>query len=153
MEAELNTNAAEDEIYAMLFTRDHQAFSEANWYAVAGDFDAASFVGYRGGDTVQGPWTLSYPTLDAYRDDWLGQARGMLMPHPQRVVEQLARAARIASIDLHGSVALVRKEFDGVVTAPSGDVELKWRTNYFVRRFESRWKITGFVGYLPLEAA
>jgi hypothetical protein len=51
---------------------------------------------------------------------------------------------------LAGDRAVARKKFDGAIARADGGVErLNWQTLYFCRRARGRWRIAGFVGYLP----
>ena len=53
-------------------------------------------------------------------------------------------------IDLDGDRAVLHKKFDGSVAKADGSVDrLKWQTLYFCRKVGARWKIAGFVGYMP----
>src|SRR5665213_2029414 len=63
-------------IWTMLVERDIAAFTAADWGMVAEDFIEAQFLGIdgRGGDNPDG-WRIGFPTLAAYRDEWLRQAR------------------------------------------------------------------------------
>lgn len=135
----------ENQIIEMLHTRDVEAFARGDWEAVADDFDA-SFTGYSG-SAANGLWTLAFPDLASYRDVWLAES-ARLTGEPG-FAEQLAAAQRIASVEVADGKSLVRKEFDGRVTAPSGPVDLSWTTYYFLRHGDGRWRITGFVGFLP----
>lgn len=134
-------------ITEILYTKDVAAFVAQDWAAVADDFDAARFVGYSAAD--DGTWRITFPTLEAYRRSWLEQARE-LSDAPRLAVE-LAAAQRLASITVSDDHALVRKEFDGAITAASGSTTLEWTTYYFLNRAkaDAPWRITGFVGYLP----
>lgn len=132
-----------------LVQRDIAAFVAGDWSRVAADFDEESFVGYRGA-TGPADWVLAYPTLTAYRDDWLRQAAELTSAHGPDLEEQLLAAQRVATVQVAEGRALATKVFDGVLTGPGGTTALDWVTQYFLRRGESgRWLITGFVGYLP----
>ena len=59
-------------------------------------------------------------------------------------------ATRLEEIEITGDAALVRKKFDGQLAKADGSFErMNWQTLYICRRAEGRWKIAGFVGYLP----
>ena len=68
-------------IWQMLVPRDIDAFVSADWNAVAGDFVSANFNGISGNfqPDPQG-YTLAFPTLDAYRTEWLRQAQEFAAP-------------------------------------------------------------------------
>lgn len=133
-------------IHSILIDRDIAAFVSADWDSAATDFDGDSFVGCSG---ESGTVRLAFPTLDAYRDSWLAQARDMR--DVDRLDEQLHAAQRLDLIDVSGDRAVATKIFDGVIAGPGGEVPLAWTTYYFLRRDAglARWLITGFLGYLP----
>src|SRR3569832_501744 len=63
------------EIWTMLVERDIAAFVAADWSMVADDFIEASFLGIdgRASDNPDSR-RVGFPTLSAYRDEWLRQA-------------------------------------------------------------------------------
>lgn len=143
-------------IWEMLVPRDIDAFVAADWSAVAGDFIAENFTGVSGHfqDDFD-KFGLAYPTLDAYRADWLKQAQdfgaqrdaGAFAGDPR---DGIFNATRLEEIEITGDAALVRKKFDGHLPHADGTSErMNWQTLYICRRQDGRWKIAGFVGYLP----
>ncbi len=143
----MTTKHDERDIHDMLITRDVAAFCRCDWESVSSDFDAESFVGYRGADPHD--WELAFPTLTAYRDAWLEQARTVTVNGPDDLHDQLLAAQTLTRIQIDGDRALVRKTFDGTIV--NGDVtdDLDWETFYFLLKQKAGWTITGFVGYLP----
>lgn len=143
------------EIWQMLVARDTDAYLNQDWAAVAGDFIAAGFYGI---DARRLPnpdsWRIAFPTLDAYRDEWLRQAAVTAA----RVDRQAARAAflaavTLADIEIAGDCAIAHKKFNGRLPQLDGSHEaLHWQTLYICRRREQRWKIASFVGYMPYDA-
>ncbi len=144
------------QIWDMLVMRDINAFVAADWAAVAGDFIETGFTGLNAHfqPNPQG-YTLSFPTLEAYRQTWLAQARdfgaalaaGVYVGTPR---DDIFHATRLEEIEIDGAAALVRKKFDGRLTKSDGSFErMNWQTLYICRRVTARWKIAGFVGYLP----
>ena len=143
-------------IWQMLVPRDIDAFVSADWQAVAGDFIAANFTGFSAHfqPDPQG-YTLAFPTLAAYRDEWLRQARdfggllaaGAFAGDPR---DGIFAATRLEEIEIDGDTALVRKKFDGRLAKADGSFDrMNWQTLYVCRRDAGRWKIAGFIGYLP----
>lgn len=143
-------------IWDMLVPRDIDAFVAADWTAVEGDFIEENFTGMSGHFQPEPDgFTLAYPTLAAYRDDWTRQAQDF---RAQRTAGAYAgdpragifAATRLEEIEIMGDVALVRKRFDGHLARTDGpDERMNWQTLYWCRKLDGRWKIAGFLGYLP----
>jgi hypothetical protein len=139
-------------IWEMLVARDIDAFVAADWGAVAGDFVGAEFQGI---DARRAPnpdhWRLAFPTLAAYRDAWLAQARDFgATEFAGDARAAIFEATVLRDIEIAGDRAVARKKFDGALArADGGSDRLLWQTLYFCRREAGRWKISGFVGYLP----
>lgn len=139
-------------IWTMLVPRDIAAYVAADWSMVEDDFVAADFMGINGnrGDNPDG-WTISYPTLTHYRDEWLRQAReGQKLDYAEDVEAGIHRATSLTQIEITGDRAIAHKKFDGTIMLRDGGVDrLNWQTLYFCRKVERSWKLTGFLGYLP----
>lgn len=148
-------DASPDDVAAItdaLYDRDIDAFVRGDWALVADDFAPGAFVGYHGGLGAGDPWTIGFPTLEAYRDDWLRQSAALRAGVAAGELRaQLRAASRIARIEARGDRAITRKEFDGEAGPADRRQRLHWLTYYFLRRDADRWRVTGFVGYLPLE--
>lgn len=143
------TEADVEEILDVTWRRDSAAFARGDWAAVEDDFDTDAFVGHQGGEPLGAPWRIGFPTLASYRDLWLEQSVLLRAGQADAELEaQILESSRIAGIEVVGQWALVRKEFDGWAGSADNRTRLLWRTYYFLRR-EGRWRITGFVGYLP----
>lgn len=146
------SDTARRAIWTMLVARDIDAFLAADWGMVRDDFVEDGFLGI---DARRSPnpdaWRLGFPTLDAYRDEWLRQAEDFKQ---QRFAED-PRAAIFTTtvledIELAGEAALARKKFDGWLRKADGSFELmRWQTLYQCRFQGGHWKIAGFTGYLP----
>jgi len=139
-------------IWEMLVSRDIDAFLAADWSMVEDDFVEEGFIGIDGRKQVSPDnWRLAFPTLSAYRNEWLRQAKDF-------ATQSFAEDARTAifstttleDIEVEGDMALVRKKFDGGLTKADGTRDvMQWQTLYYCRLHEDRWKICGFTGYLP----
>lgn len=147
-----SSDTARHSIWEMLVSRDIAAFLAADWSMVAGDFVEESFIGIDGRhDANPDNWRLTFPSLAAYRDEWLRQAKDFAT---QSFAED-PRAAiftttTLEDIEINGDQALARKKFDGSLKKTDGSVDtLKWQTVYYCRLHQGRWKIAGFTGYLP----
>ena len=141
------------EIWDILMRRDFEAFIAADWSLTAPDFLESEFSAidaHRVFDPAQ--WTLRYPRLEDYRSEWLKQAAEF---RPVELVgmnklEFLFSAAKLERIDITHGRAMAHKKFDGEAMTTSGsELRLKWYSLYLLRQVRDRWKITGFVGYLP----
>jgi hypothetical protein len=144
--------ATDDELAAIttvVLERDTDAFAAADWSQVADDFDEDAFVGYAGGDDRDDTWQVAYPTLAAYRDEWIRQAKEMKpLGEPAEIARQIRAACCVTEVRVNGDRAVARKQFDGEAFGQ----RLHWQTYYFLRHADDAWRITGFVGYLPPDA-
>lgn len=153
------TDPARRAIWEMLVPRDIDAFLAADWRPVADDFVGANFTGLDARFTASpDDWRLSFPTLAAYRGEWLRQARAAKAAREGGLYAEDARAAifratRLEEIEIDGAAALARKRFDGGIRRADGRVDrMNWQTLYICRLDAGRWRIAGFVGYLPHRA-
>jgi len=139
-------------IWTMLVERDIAAFVAADWSMVDGDFVKEGFLGINGGKSGNpDDWRISYPTLEAYRDDWLNQAReSQKLDYAEDVLAGIHRATSLSEIEISGDIAIAHKKFDGEIALSDGGKDvLNWQTLYFCRKVDGQWKLTGFTGYLP----
>lgn len=146
------SDSAQHAIWEMLVTRDIDAFLSADWPMVAGDFIADGFIGIDGRrETNPDRWRLAFPSLAAYRDEWLRQARdfaGQAFGEDPRAA--IFSTTTLEDIEINGDLALARKKFHGGIKKADGQFDvMKWQTVYYCRLHEGRWKICGFTGYLP----
>lgn len=137
-----------DQILDICYHEDIEAFLDADWNRVGDTFDEGGFTGFTGADPTR--WQIGYPSLAAYRDDWLRQAALFTGADRSDLRRQLYAVSKVAEVTITGDRALVRKEFDGTVSVGSATTEFAWITFYFLRSDAERWLITGFVGGLPL---
>lgn len=146
------TDADRYALWEMLVARDIAAFLAADWGMVVKDFVADEFIGIDGRRSANpDDWRLSFPSLDAYRDEWLRQA-GDFATQSFRDDPRTAifSATFLEVIEITGERALVHKKFDGGIAKADGSFDLmNWQTVYYCKRLEGRWKISGFTGYLP----
>ena len=157
MNAVANVFPKEDQsrhfIWNMLVSRDIAAFVAKDWAAVEGDFISEGFIGLNAGKSPKpDDWQLDFPTLETYRDEWLRQAEASAATkYAEPLANGIHRATTLKRIDIKGKTAIAHKVFDGIIKVANGaDDILAWRTLYFCRHDGKRWKISGFVGYLPL---
>lgn len=143
------------EIWRMLVERDTDAFLRGDWNAIADDFAATEFFGLDARHRADPrEWQFNFPSLAAYRAEWLRQAaESARTADPARARAAAFAATSLRDIEIRGDVALARKQFDGALPhRDGGSTRLHWQTLYVCRRLEGRWKIASFVGYLPFDA-
>ncbi|MBA4135856.1 MAG: hypothetical protein C0518_00910 [Opitutus sp.] len=139
-------------IWEMCVRRDLEAFLTADWNICAGDFVDEGFVGWNAhfvSDSMK--WTVGFPTLTAYRETWLSDARAFAAKvWAADTRERLYRALTLARIDFASDSILVHKRFDGALYLTDGSEQtLRWQSLFVLRRIGGRWKQAGFIGYLP----
>ncbi|KPF46109.1 hypothetical protein [Rhizobium sp. AAP43] len=145
-------DTARHAIWEMLVPRDIDAFLAADWSMVAGDFVEDGFIGISGNrEEDADKWTLAFPNLAAYRDEWLKQAQDFAQQsYGEDPRGAIFTTTTLEEIEVIGETALVRKKFDGGIKKADGTVDvMRWQTLYYCRLHEGRWKISGFTGYLP----
>ncbi|WP_306119215.1 MULTISPECIES: hypothetical protein [unclassified Roseitalea] len=139
-------------MWEMLVRRDIDAFIAQDWSMVEGDFATDRFFGLHGHFRANpDSWRLDFPTLDAYRDEWLRQAaESARTDYAEPLREALFRTTNLRDMEIDGDRAVLHKKFDGTVARADGTVDrLNWQTLYFCHRIDGAWKIASFVGYIP----
>lgn len=154
--AERNPFEAQDpdraDIWTMLVQRDIDAFVAADWDAVKNDFVVDGFFGVDGGKKPNpDTWSMRFPGIGEYRDEWLRQAKEFrnaeFAEDPRAAI---FRATRLEEIEISGDRAIAHKKFDGSIRKADGTLDrLLWQTLYFCKKTDAGWKITSFCGYLP----
>lgn len=141
-------------IWEMLVARDSDAFVKADWSMVEDDFIADQFEGVTAnGSSDPGDWTLTYPTLAAYRDDWISGAEAFQqMPLVGLSHRELVyKLTTLNRIEIAGDRALCHKKFlANELLADGRRYLIACQTLYRVHRIRGVWKIVGFIGYFPL---
>ena len=144
------------QIWEMLVARDSEAFAARNWKMVENDFIAERFDGISGnGSDNPDRWTLKYPTLDSYRDDWLRQGDDYQKVPLASIShhELIFKLTSMNEIEIWGERAICHKKFSADEPLKNGErFKLSAQTIYRLHRAGKEWKIVGFVGYLPLPA-
>jgi hypothetical protein len=145
-------DADREAIWTMLVERDIDAFLAGDWAMVENDFIAESFFGLHAhGKPRPDEWTMAFPALSLYRDEWLRQAKetaATAFAEPLRPA--IFRATDLSAIEIAGDKAIARKKFNGTIAkADGGQDMLDWQTLYFCARRRGEWKITSFIGYMP----
>ncbi|CRK57927.1 hypothetical protein [Alloactinosynnema sp. L-07] len=136
------------ELWEMLVRRDIDAFVAGDWSQVEDDFDADRFFAVDG-RASDNPDSWRITPFDAYRVSWLEQSQET-NAEVKDVREALFAATTLRDIEIVGDDALLHKKFDGTATRHDGStVVLRWQTVYQCHKRDGRWRITGFIGYLP----
>lgn len=145
-------DADRHEIWIMLVERDIAAFLDDDWGRIHDDFAEDRFVGQSGSSSNPDHWRITFPSLQAYREEWLRQAAAFATVQLKNIdkAEFLFRTTVLRDIEINGDRALAHKKFDGhAKTADGNDLVLNWQTMYWLQRISGTWKLTGFLGYLP----
>jgi hypothetical protein len=140
-------------IWEMCVRRDLEAFLSADWNVCADDFVNEGFVGWHAQfKSDPREWMVGFPTLTAYREAWLADARAFAAKAwAADTRDHLYRALTLARIDFAPDSILVHKHFEGALHLTDGSEQaLRWQSLFVLRRAGDRWKQAGFVGYLPL---
>jgi hypothetical protein len=143
-------------IWEALVARDSEAFAAIDWSICDGDFAPGQFDGISAhGSFDPVKWSLRYPTVESYRDDWTAMAHAYAAVTLADVSHRdlLYRMQSIARIELADDRAVAWKQFraDERLTT-GGRHKILGQSVYRMRRIDGRWLIVGFVGYLPLES-
>jgi len=145
-------DGARHAIWDMLVRRDIEAFVAGDWDAHYRDFAPDMFFGIdaRFSDNPDS-WRITYADIARYREAWLNgskELKGRIADADLR--RSIFALTSLRDIEIMGDFALARKKFDGAVRLDDGEtVTLRWQSQYFCRRVEGRWRIAGFLGYLP----
>lgn len=143
-------------LWNILIARDSDAFAAVNWTLCDGDFAHDRFEGISANGSFDPiAWTLRYPTVESYRDDWLRMAeRFLTVPlaaTPHR--ELLYRMQSFAKVEIAAGRAIVWKQFWADEPLTNGERYLiSAQSVYRLLHIDGAWKIVGFVGYLPMES-
>jgi hypothetical protein len=144
-------------LWQALVARDSDSYVAADWSMCDGDFAHERFEGISAhGSLNPVDWTLRYPTVEAYRDDWLQMAERFLeIPFAATSHRELLyKMQTFAKVEIEGDRAIVWKQFRADEPLVNGDrYSIGAQSVYRLHRIDRQWKIVGFVGYLPLEAS
>ena len=96
-------------------------------------------------------WRLSFPSLSAYRDEWLRQAQDFqTQQFAENPRDAIFATTTLEEIEVEGETALVRKKFAGGLRKADGSFDvMKWQTLYYCRLHQGRWKIGGLARCMP----
>jgi hypothetical protein len=143
-------------LWQALVARDSESFIAADWSACDGDFAHERFEGISAhGSLNPVQWTLRYPTVASYRDDWLEMAKRFQNVPLARIShrELLYTMQTFAKVEIADGRAIVWKQFRADEPLTNGDrYQLSAQSVYRLQRIDGQWRIVGFIGYLPLEA-
>lgn len=142
-------------LWEALVARDSEAFAAKDWSLCADDFAADRFEGITANGSLDPlDWSLQYPTVESYRDDWLAMAEAFLKHQFTELShrELLYKMQHFAKVEVASDRAVVWKRFSAVEPLANGDrYRIRAQSIYRLHRINQRWLIVGFVGYLPVE--
>ncbi|MBB4116935.1 hypothetical protein FHT80_006316 [Rhizobium sp. BK226] len=139
-------------IWEMLVRKDVDGFVAQDWTVFAPSFKFDGFCGLDArGSLDPADWEVRFPTVEAYRDAWLGDAqRSASTRYAEDRRDALYRASNMLDIRVEGQTATARKTFnDKIAIEEGGSQILNWQSVFFCTKEGSAWKISGFVGFLP----
>ncbi len=115
------SDEARHSIWEMVVHRDIDAFLAADWSKVDDDFIEEGFIGIDGRrEANPDRWRLSFPTLAAYRDEWLRQAQDF---KSQTFAEDPRTAifttTTLEDIEINGDTALCARNSTAASCAPT----------------------------------
>ena len=140
-------------LWNMLVARDIKAFVSQDWDMVKDDFLPEGFMGIDAEKQHDvDKWELKYPNLEAYKIEWLSQAKVFseieLVDDKEDAFHEITD---MLDIEINKDAALLHKKFSGSFKRKDGgEIPTDWRTLYRCRKVQGTWKITGFTGYMPL---
>jgi hypothetical protein len=142
------------DLWNVLVARDSEAFAAADWSICDGDFSHERFEGISAHNSLDPMnWSLRYPTVAHYRDDWLAMAR-RFSGLPLATIshrELLYKMQTLARCEIAKDRAIVWKHVHADEPLASGEhYRLSGQSVYRLHRIDGAWLIVGFVGYLPL---
>jgi hypothetical protein len=141
-------------IWHRLVAVDTEAFVAGDWSMIEDDFDANSFEGIRCANSINpDDWRIVFPELADYRDAWLAASHEFLKkPFADATHREVVYLrCRLTQIDIAGRCALAHKKFSGELTYADGTtLSGNRQTIYRLRKIDQRWKVVGFLGFLPL---
>jgi hypothetical protein len=138
-------------IWELLIRRDSAFFLGGDWTAVADDYAAEGFIGIDAGRSADPDrWRIGYPRLGDYRDAAIA-SRLDATEFTEDLRAAWFRCQSLTAIEITGEMALAHKRIAGrIARRDGGTLDLGWRSVFMLRRNRGGWKITGFIGYLPL---
>ena len=139
-------------IWDMLVQRDIRAFVAGDWDAHFADFAPDGFFGIDGQFSDDpDSWRATFADIARYREAWLaGSAELAGRIDPTNLERALFALTTLREIEIVDDFAMARKKFYGTIPLAGAEpAVLRWQTLYFCRRIADRWRIAGFLGYLP----
>jgi hypothetical protein len=139
-------------IWEMLVQRDIRAFVAGDWEVHFADFAPDIFFGINGRFSADpDSWRATFADIARYREAWLtGSAEFAGRIAASDLERALFALTTLREIEIVNDFAMARKKFDGTIPlAGAKPAVLRWQTLYFCRRIGDRWRIAGFLGYLP----
>jgi hypothetical protein len=144
------SDAERHAIWDVLVRRDSEFFLSGDWSLVADDYVEFGFLGIdAGGHSDPSLWKIGYPRLENYRNAAIG-GRLKQADFVEDLRDAWFRCQSLDRIDVAGDIAVAHKRIRGdIERTDRSSLELNWQSIFFMRRVQAKWKITGFIGYLP----
>ena len=132
-------------LWQALIARDSDAFAAADWSMCDGDFAHERFEGISAhGSLDPVDWTLRYPTVESYRDDWLEMAKRYLKVPLAAVShrELLYKMQAFAKVEITDGRAIVWKQFRADEPLTNGDrYSICSQSVYRLHHIDGQWRI------------
>ena len=111
-------------IWEKVVHTDIDAFIAQDWSMCENDFIEENFIGIDAKKSANpDSWNLSYDSLNAYKTDWLKQAKDFAnTKYKDDKRKALFDATTLRDIDIKGESALIHKKFDGNITKEDGSI-------------------------------
>ena len=139
-------------IWDMLEQRDIRAFVAGDWDAHFADFAPDGFFGIDGRFSDDpDSWRATFADIARYREAWLaGSAELAGRIDSTNLERALFALTTLREIEIVDDFAMARKKFDGTIPLAGAEPAVLRRQKYSVcQRIADRWRIAGFLGYLP----
>jgi hypothetical protein len=148
------SDADRREIWQQLIVADSEAFAAGNWKRIEDYFDWDNFEGLRAmNSTNPTDWQIVFPNLQTYRDNWLAASEDFRKKNfvGLTTLEALYVRCSLDQIAINENRAIAVKKFAGRVECQDGsNISGDRQTLYRLHRLNGRWKIVGFLGFIPL---
>jgi hypothetical protein len=149
-------DADRHEIWDVLVRNDFDTFVACDWLNYQADFWIEGFFGVDARNSLDpSNWRLTFPDVDSYGREWQRQAKkfSLLKLSNISIRRFLFESCKLEDVEVIENRGIARKTFDGrCETVDGGELMLRFQSLYKLSRIDRKWKIAGFIGYLPYQA-